>query len=404
MSNRVSGFAYRGVLVLAATTLAAVSLSGCSSLISGSGTSSMITGSTAGSAAGNLSQSMPAPIGSEAPMSSGSARFLPPADIGRPTVNPITTGSVVSSDLGGVGQGNISSVRSQALPPPISSGSEKPMSAQPQIQPINVGTRQPIVAPVVSAPPKLSVVADGAYQHQIQAGESLYTIARRYRVTTDSIVHANGLGSPDKIFVGQMISIPGKFNDASAKAGAKAPAADVATTASISSAPSPVSTVNRAATVKPTQVASVAPTKVQAAPAQTTPAQAAPAQTVASVSGGPFRWPVSGNIVSDFASSRSGINISAQEGSAVRAVENGTVIYVGSAVEGYGNLILVKHDNGYVSAYAHLKDITVAKGDAVSRGNAIGTVGMTGSVSTPQLHFELRKGATPVDPVPLLAS
>ena len=117
-----------------------------------------------------------------------------------------------------------------------------------------------------------------------------------------------------------------------------------------------------------------------------------------------FRWPVSGKVITDFISSKgTGINIDAPEGSAVRAAENGTVIYVGSGVEGYGNLILIRHPNGYVSAYAHLKSTSVNKGDNVSRGDAIGAVGMTGSVSRPQLHFELRQGAPPVDPVPMLA-
>ncbi|MDB5562483.1 MAG: peptidoglycan DD-metalloendopeptidase family protein [Hyphomicrobiales bacterium] len=117
-----------------------------------------------------------------------------------------------------------------------------------------------------------------------------------------------------------------------------------------------------------------------------------------------FRWPVSGKIITDFAASKAtGINIAAPDGSPVRAAENGTVIYVGSGVEGYGNLVLIRHANGYVSAYAHLKSMSVAKGDVVNRGDSIGAAGMTGSVSSPQLHFELRKGATPVDPVPLLA-
>jgi murein DD-endopeptidase MepM/ murein hydrolase activator NlpD len=110
-------------------------------------------------------------------------------------------------------------------------------------------------------------------------------------------------------------------------------------------------------------------------------------------------------VITDFAASRgTGINIDVPEGSTVKAAENGTVIYVGSGVEGYGNLILIRHPNGYVSAYAHLNGMSVAKGATVSRGDSIGTVGMSGSVSKPQLHFELRKGATPVDPVPLLAS
>jgi murein DD-endopeptidase MepM/ murein hydrolase activator NlpD len=118
-----------------------------------------------------------------------------------------------------------------------------------------------------------------------------------------------------------------------------------------------------------------------------------------------FRWPASGRVITDFAGSKgTGINIEVAEGSPIKAAENGTVIYVGSGVEGYGNLILLRHPNGFVSAYAHLKSMAVAKGDTVTRGEGIGTAGMTGSVSKPQLHFELRKGATPVDPVPLLAS
>ena len=117
-----------------------------------------------------------------------------------------------------------------------------------------------------------------------------------------------------------------------------------------------------------------------------------------------FRWPVSGKVTTDFIASKgTGINIDAPAGTAVRAAENGTVIYVGSGVEGYGNLVLIRHPNGFVSAYAHLDSTSVTKGQSVNRGDAIGQVGMTGSVSRPQLHFELRKGATPVDPIPLLA-
>ena len=117
-----------------------------------------------------------------------------------------------------------------------------------------------------------------------------------------------------------------------------------------------------------------------------------------------FRWPLSGKVIVDFAASKgTGINIAAPEGTPVKAAENGTVIYVGSGVEGYGNLILIRHANGYVSAYANLKDMDVQKGAVVSRGDTIGSTGATGAVSSPQLHFELRKGATPVDPVPLLA-
>ena len=88
---------------------------------------------------------------------------------------------------------------------------------------------------------------------------------------------------------------------------------------------------------------------------------------------GKFRWPVSGRVITDFSNSKqTGINIEAPEGAAIRAAENGQVIYVGNGVEGYGNLILIRHPNGFVSAYAHLKDTKVSKGDIVSRGDQIG--------------------------------
>ena len=138
----------------------------------------------------------------------------------------------------------------------------------------------------------------------------------------------------------------------------------------------------------------------------TEPVPAKPALVEPVMSGADkFRWPISGKVITDFIASKgTGINIEAPEGASVRAAENGQVIYVGSGVEGYGNLILIRHPNGYVSAYAHLKDMNVAKGTVVNRGDNIGTAGKTGSVSKSQLHFELRKGATPVDPLPLLAS
>ena len=151
-------------------------------------------------------------------------------------------------------------------------------------------------------------------------------------------------------------------------------------------------------------LAAAAPTAAPTAVASVAPAARMPLQEPAMSGADKFRWPVTGKVVTSFASSNdTGINISAPAGTPVKAVENGTVIYVGSGVEGYGNLVLIRHANGYVSAYANLKDASVAKGKVVGRGDIIGSVGATGSVSSPQLHFELRKGATPVDPVPLLA-
>ena len=244
------------------------------------------------------------------------------------------------------------------------------------------------------------------FTHTIASGESLYTIARRYDVTTQAIVQANGLSSPDKIVVGQAVIIPGRADLLATKAPQAAPVQVASATPM--AAPAPVQqtlpqTANALQTA-PTAAPQAAP--VQAAPAQVAAVPAAaPAAAPAQTTSDKFRWPVSGRVLVDFASSKgTGINIEAAEGTAVKAAENGTVIYVGSGVEGYGNLILVRHPNGYVSAYAHLGSMSVAKGANVSRGDTIGAAGMTGSVTKPQLHFELRKGATPVDPVPLLAS
>jgi murein DD-endopeptidase MepM/ murein hydrolase activator NlpD len=147
--------------------------------------------------------------------------------------------------------------------------------------------------------------------------------------------------------------------------------------------------------------AAAAPTQVATA---TQPAPKMPLQEPAMSGAEKFRWPVNGKVIVNFAGTHgTGINIAAPAGTPVKAAENGTVIYVGSGVEGYGNLILIRHANGYVSAYANLKDMSVQKGAVVGRGDTIGSAGATGSVTSPQLHFELRKGATPVDPVPLLA-
>jgi len=120
--------------------------------------------------------------------------------------------------------------------------------------------------------------------------------------------------------------------------------------------------------------------------------------------GGDFRWPAKGRIINGFrAGSNDGINIAVPEGTPVKAADEGVVAYAGGELKGYGNLVLVKHSNGFVSAYAHNGALAVKKGETVKRGQQIATSGQTGNVSSPQLHFELRKGSTPVDPTQHLA-
>lgn len=117
-----------------------------------------------------------------------------------------------------------------------------------------------------------------------------------------------------------------------------------------------------------------------------------------------FRWPARGRVISGFSGrgGNEGINIAVPEGTPIKAAEGGTVAYAGNELKGYGNLVLIRHPNGYVSAYAHAGELNVKRGETVKRGQVVAKSGQTGNVSSPQLHFELRKGSSPVDPTPYL--
>jgi murein DD-endopeptidase MepM/ murein hydrolase activator NlpD len=133
-------------------------------------------------------------------------------------------------------------------------------------------------------------------------------------------------------------------------------------------------------------------------------AAAAPSGEGKASENGQFRWPARGRIIQGFKSGgNDGINIALPEGTSVRAAEDGKVAYAGSALKGYGNLVLIRHSNGFVTAYANNGELNVKSGDAVKRGQVIAKSGQTGDVASPQLHFELRKGQTPVDPTNYLA-
>jgi murein DD-endopeptidase MepM/ murein hydrolase activator NlpD len=146
------------------------------------------------------------------------------------------------------------------------------------------------------------------------------------------------------------------------------------------------------------------------APAQDTETTSAAVSGPAAGSGkGPFAWPVQGKVISAFGSSKDGtkndgINIAAPSGAPVVAAADGVVAYAGNELRGFGNMILIRHEGGYVTAYAHNASLLVKKGDKVKRGQTIARVGATGSVFGPQLHFEIRKGTQPVDPMTFLGS
>jgi murein DD-endopeptidase MepM/ murein hydrolase activator NlpD len=120
-----------------------------------------------------------------------------------------------------------------------------------------------------------------------------------------------------------------------------------------------------------------------------------------------FRWPVRGKVITSYGAktngkSNDGINLAVPEGTPVKAAEDGVVAYSGNELKGYGNLVLVRHSNGYVTAYAHASELLVKRGDTIKRGQIIAKSGQSGEVGSPQLHFEIRKGSSPVDPLQFL--
>ncbi len=175
-------------------------------------------------------------------------------------------------------------------------------------------------------------------------------------------------------------------------------------------AQAPAPAVAQAPVTSPTMPAApvMAPTPAAVAmPPQTFPGAPRADDEPPPRAGRTFAWPVRGRILSTFGQKpdgmhNDGINIAARAGSAVISAENGVVVYSGSEVRGFGNLVLVRHADGWITAYAHLDRILVQKGQKVTRGQAIATVGSSGGVDQPQLHFEIRRGTQAVDPAKFL--
>jgi murein DD-endopeptidase MepM/ murein hydrolase activator NlpD len=261
-------------------------------------------------------------------------------------------------------------------------------------------------APVVSG---AAPIERGSETITIQRGQTLSEIAHSYHIPMRVIAEANGLSPPYRIQVGRTLIIPGggpPRTPASVAALQASRPLDAAPPAgpnlSAPAAPDrpPVSAPLTTPEAKPIP-AVAAPAPVQAVP-EAAPDSGKPTAPPAN-GGSAFLWPVRGRVVATYGgkpdgSHNDGINIAAPRGTAVEAVDGGVVAYTGNELRGYGNLILVKHTNGWISAYAHCDQILVKRGDKVARGQVIARVGATGNVSEPQLHFELRRGQHAVDP------
>ena len=257
----------------------------------------------------------------------------------------------------------------------------------------------PALAAPVSKPVAMAIAAPSV--HVVNHGDTLLSIARRNHVPVAELAKANKLEPSSKLRLGMKLTVPG------AKTAAVAPVAQPVAVAAAQPAVAspPPATKMAAATTVPQQTAHLAQatTKLEDAPAAESPVKASEATGALPT----FRWPVRGKVITAYGAkangkANDGINLAVPEGTPVKAAEDGVVAYSGNELKGYGNLVLVRHSNGYVTAYAHASELLVKRGDTIKRGQVIAKSGQSGEVGSPQLHFEIRKGSSPVDPLQFL--
>lgn len=253
-------------------------------------------------------------------------------------------------------------------------------------------------APAAAAPlSKPAVAATAAPSvHIVNPGETLASIARQSHVSVAELAKANNIDASAKLKLGTRLNVPSK-----AAAAPAAPLGVVATAPAATGAPANT----KVAAAAPQQSARLA----QANPApEESPAETQLVKSSEATGALPtFRWPVRGKVITGYGAktngkSNDGINLAVPEGTPVKAAEDGVVAYSGNELKGYGNLVLIRHSNGYVTAYAHASELLVKRGDTIKRGQVIAKSGQSGEVGSPQLHFEIRKGSQPVDPLQFL--
>ena len=263
--------------------------------------------------------------------------------------------------------------------------------------------------------------------HIVRYGETLNSIAQIRNVDVYNLVKLNKLHPPYNIQQGQRLHLPfpqeksalvaaqhKAVKGAVAKPSLETTVPKGASAPRVSSSKEAVSTslkqsepVDRPQPVKPTPPLEA--TRLSKNPSKLK--QEAPTLLPSSAQNLPpidkFHWPLKGKILAKYGKKQGGLkneglNIKSKQGTGVLAAETGQVVYCGDALKGYGNLILLKHREGWVTAYAHLDKILVKKGDTVKKGSKVATVGATGNVDQPQLHFEIRRQTRTVDPLKYL--
>lgn len=248
--------------------------------------------------------------------------------------------------------------------------------------------------------------------YTVARGDNLYTIARKHNVRLNELERANKIIDPRRVRPGTVLKVP-RVGDAPSVASASPTTPASSPPASASSdapsvAPKIINARTRTRTASlgsdtnglPPAGATDAPPPAAPGASTETPAREAAAAPKAAAAVAKFRWPARGKIISSFGEGQNdGINIALPRGTDVHAAEAGVVTYAGDGVQGYGNLLLIRHDGGWITAYAHNDSLAVKAGESVRRGQVVAKAGATGSVDTPQLRFEIRKGVKPVDPV-----
>lgn len=243
-----------------------------------------------------------------------------------------------------------------------------------QITPQSIINDNQLVPPFELQPGETLKLSPARY-HIVKLLDNLYDLSQRYAVSQQQIAALNELSEPYELTVGQRLLLPDQLDFS------------VLDVAGIEIQTVPAQAVKPA----PKTVAASAP-------------KAPPKSFVAPALGDAgFIWPVKGEIIAEFGPiergvHNDGVNIRANEGTIVVTSAPGTVAFVGTGLKSFGNLVLIKHEGGYITAYAHLSDIMVQEGDVLGAGNSIGQVGMTGRVDSPQLHFEIRQSRTPINP------
>lgn len=243
-------------------------------------------------------------------------------------------------------------------------------------------------------------VVPGGRRHVVKPGETGLAIAQAYGVSWRRIAAANGIGFDSVIRVGQPLFIPtGATAGAAPKpAGPKPPGSTPA------ARPDP----QAMAQAFNLDIDDLVSGSAVAAPAQRPPAQPVRPAPVAASAVPPLAWPVEGRVIlSGFGPKpggkvNEGVTIKTQKGAAVRAAAPGTVLYVGDAIQSFGLLVLLRHEDGVITAYGHLEQALVDKGQLVERGSILGRAGSSGAASEPSLMFQLRLGRRAVDPLPYL--